>query len=410
MSDMNSSSKFWQTCPLYNAQYPEALTIPSTAYYVNFVVNTICNILLIITGVILNAATILAYWRSARIQNKSSYFLIMLLSAFDLTTAIVGNLAFVLTLALTLHGNTDCTITIFHGLVTFFTVAMSFATLFALNIERYLSIIHPFFHRTKITKPRLLGLAAVCWLHGCVVTLSCPILGNMVARQITTYAMVLGIVVIVCMYLSMCRTVRRSAINPSQGNGNEVKKLQNLKMAKSCAIVVACTVICFLPYAIVRSLERSVFTFMFLEVWATTLTLLSSSLNSLVFFWRNRTLRIEAKAVLKDFTRRLPLLGDKWMHNSRILYNCRPTKGYTIDSIRSGFNYSLIQDYASGVFLGLRTDLNWSDIGFVVWKHKVGLLQNFYSAIFIGAQCNLKQFSYEENVRHNYDHRDVGFI
>jgi hypothetical protein len=74
-------------------------------------------------------------------------------------------------------------------------------------------------------------------------------------------------------------------------------------MAKSCAIVVACTVICFLPFAVMRSLERSIFVTMFMEVWSKTLTLIASSLNSIVFFWRNPILRNEAKAVLKNCTK-----------------------------------------------------------------------------------------------------------
>ena len=311
---MNSVGELLQTCRFHNAHYVMALDIPSQTYYVNYVVASICNTLLIITGIILNAATILAYWRSARFRSKTSYFLIMMLSVFDLTGATVGNLAFVLSLAFTLHGNPNCTITILQKILTHFTAALSLATLFALNIERYLSIIHPFFHRTKITKLRLLGLAAVFWLHACVGTVSYPILGGIVARHMTMYTMVLEIVVTVCMYMVMYRAVRSSAINPSERNGNQVNKLQNLKMAKSCAIVVASTVICFLPFAIVLSLKASVFIFMFLEIWAKTLIFLSFSLNSLVFFWRNPILRIEAKAVLKHsrrFTRRFPVVQNE---------------------------------------------------------------------------------------------------
>jgi hypothetical protein len=236
----------------------------------------------------------------------------MLLSLFDLITATVGNLAFVLTLAFTLHGNPSCTITLSHKVLTFFTAALSFATLFALNIERYLSIVHPFFHRTKMTKPRLLGLAAVFWLNICAGTLSYPILGGFVGQRMTSSTLFLIIVVTMYMYISIWRAVRRSASNLSRANGNEAKKMQNLKITKSCAIVVASTVMCFLPFGIVQTLKLSVFIIFFMDLWAITLTQLSTSLNSLVFFWRNPILRIEAKAVLKNlknskrFTRRLP--------------------------------------------------------------------------------------------------------
>ena len=322
MSDMNISGKFWCSCPLHNAQYVMLSNIPTQMYYINVIVGLTCNVLLIISGIILNSATILAYWKSAPLRKKMSYFLIMLLSLSDLTVAVVGHLVFVLSLAFTLLANPNCTIRSLHEILTFATVAMSLGTLLALNIERYFCIVHPFFHCTKMTKLRLLGLAAVFWLYACLLTLSYPILGNRVAGLMTSCTMFTIIVVTVCIYISICCAVCRPASNPSQVNSNTIKISQNLRTAKSCAIVVACTVICFLPYAIVRSLKRSAFKTMFMDMWAKTLTLLSSSLNSLVLFWRNPILRKEAKAVLKDrkrFTRRIarisPLYEESFQQN-----------------------------------------------------------------------------------------------
>ena len=300
MSDVNRSRKIWQSCPLHNAQYVMPLNVPSQTYYISYVVASICNALLIISGIILNSATILAYWKSPQLRSKTSYFLIMLLSVLDLTVAVVGNVFFVLSLAFTLHGNPNCTAIILHEILTFLTVGMSLATLFALNIERYSCIVYPLLHRTKMTKPKLLGLAVLFCLYACLITLCYPILGDHAARLTTSITLLSDIVFTVGIYISICHAVRRAVSNPALANGNRIKNLQNLKMAKSCAIVVACTVICFLPFAIVQSLEASVFTICFLEVWAKTLTLLSSSLNSLLFFWRNPILRREAKAVLKN--------------------------------------------------------------------------------------------------------------
>ena len=126
-----------------------------------------------------------------------------------------------------------------------------------------------------------------------------------------SYTVLLATAIIVCIYIAIYRAVRRAASNSLQAKREREMKLQNLKMTKSCAIVVTCTVIRFLPFAIARSLNSSIFTVFFMEVWAKTLALLSSSLNSLVLFWRNPIRRKEAKAVLKDpkkFTRRLPVI------------------------------------------------------------------------------------------------------
>ena len=114
MSDVISRRKIWQSCPLHNAQYVMPLNIPSRTYYINYVVGLICNTFLIISGIILNSATILAYWISAQLRNKTSYFLIMLLSVLDPTVAGVGKFIFVLSLAFILYGNPNCTITVLH--------------------------------------------------------------------------------------------------------------------------------------------------------------------------------------------------------------------------------------------------------------------------------------------------------
>ena len=41
---------------------------------------------------------------------------------------------------------------------------MSVMTLFGLNIERYLSILHPIYHRTRVTKSKLLKMIVGFWL------------------------------------------------------------------------------------------------------------------------------------------------------------------------------------------------------------------------------------------------------
>ena len=297
MSETNGSNKLWQSCSLYNAEYIVVISFPSLIYYINHIIGLICNIVLMILAISLNSATIFAYWRSPRLKNKSSYFLIMFLSLTDLITAVFGHSVYVVTLVLTISGNQDCRIHILHEMLTFCTSAMSFSTLLTLNIERYVSVIHPFFHRTKITKLRTIGLTASSWLTCCAVTLLYPILGD-VARELTTVMMSLSILMTMYIYLSIFLAIRKTANSPLQGN--QPKTFQNLKMTKSCAIIVVCTVVCYLPYAVIRSLPASIFVTMLMEIWSKTLALVFPSLDSLVFFWKNPVLRKEAKEVFKN--------------------------------------------------------------------------------------------------------------
>ena len=75
---------------------------------------------------------------------------------------------------------------------------------------------------------------------------------------------------------------------------DQIKNLQNMKMTKSCAIVVGLSFVCELPLAFTHSLPiNNLLTLV--SLWSVTLTLSSSSLNSLVFFWKNPVLRKEAR-------------------------------------------------------------------------------------------------------------------
>lgn len=297
VNNTSSSKEYWQSCSLHNAKYAMVLNFPSQKYYNNYVIGLICNIIVIISTIFLNTVTILAYWRSARLRAKTSYFLVLLLSVTDLITGVIGHPIYVLTLALTINGSPNCTIHIVHEIVTFSTGGMSFTTLLALNLERHLSIVYPIFHRTKMTKQRITALTAVLWSNSVGLTLLYPSLGD-VARPLTSLSISLAILTTVYMYVSIYLANRRT-MHSSRARENQVKQLQNLRMTKSCAIVVVCTIICYLPFAVIRSLQRNFFATLFMELWGKTLTLISSSLNSIVFFWRNPILRQEARVLFR---------------------------------------------------------------------------------------------------------------
>ena len=302
MTDMNNSSeKLWESCLFYNAEYNMVLSLPSKTYQMNYLIAAMCNTLVIVLAIILNSATIITYWRLVRLRNKISYFLIMVLSLTDLITSVSGHSVFALSLILAVSKHQTCNIHVLHEVLTFGTAGISYATLLSLNIERYLCIVHPIYHRTKVTKQRLLSFTVVIWFLPCVLTIFYPMLGK-IARQLTTFIICLSIAVTIYIYVSIGLVIRRTAIHPLHVNEYQPKRFQNLKMTKSCAVVVGCTAICFFPYGVVRSLPSSVFVTMGIEIWSKTLTVTFPLVDSIVFFWGNPVLRNEARATFKHFT------------------------------------------------------------------------------------------------------------
>ena len=311
MADNTNNSfqgkQFSERCYLYAYEINMVAGFPSKVYYVNYVVLLILNILLTVMTIFLNSVTILAYKKSTQLQSKTSYFLIMLLSVSDLLVGLFGNTSYILVLITTIIGYPRCQIYIVFELITYYTCAESFSTLFCLNVERYLSILHPFYHRTKVTKSKLLKIIIALWFSAITLRLSYLVFGAAV-DHITSSIIVATTFSTLYIYAAiLIKVLRRQRIQESrkieiqnaaarigEERTGQTTAQQNTKMAKSCGIVVAMTYICYIPFAVTRSLPNN-YIINFLSLWSATLALSLSSFNSLIFFWNNPVFKREAK-------------------------------------------------------------------------------------------------------------------
>jgi hypothetical protein len=296
---MDANGSLWKICSFYERTFQLPLGFPSRAYYVNYILTCVVNVVLTLSTISLNTVTILAYWRSEQLRRKTSYFLIMLLSFVDLATGTLGNSSFVILSVKVLTHDPDCRYFIFLENISLSLAAMSFMTLLLLNIERYFCIVYPIFHRKNVTKRKLFIVALILWSLGLASTLLRLFL-NKIGRTLTTIVIVVTFVLFIYIYATIYRNSRKVARFPKrEKTENDGKQLQDLKVAKSCAIVVGCTFLCTIPFAVTNTLAPFTFLTYSLAYWSCTLGLSSSTLNSLIFFWRNPALRKEAKLLLR---------------------------------------------------------------------------------------------------------------
>ena len=113
-----------------------------------------------LAGIFLNSVVIISLWKSSQLRRKTCYFMILVLSCFDLGVVMVGHPRLIL-VAITSWSSDYKTalqmneqITIAYMLLQEF----AFCALLTMNIDRYLAIAHPLFHKTLVTKSRLLKL------------------------------------------------------------------------------------------------------------------------------------------------------------------------------------------------------------------------------------------------------------
>ena len=303
--------KFVQFCKLCNAEFDVVVAFPSQKYYINYVVCIVINVFLTLSTTFLNGTTMFAYWKSSQLKKKTQYFVIMLLSINDLGVGMLCNSSYPVLLVTEILGYKNCILTVVSTMCSLTLSGMSFMTLFLLNIERYFGIVHPIFHQSQITKRRLFA-AAMCMWCLCVIESGVVFISQEVGDLAISSVITMLLVILAWIYFKIFRTMKRiaSVTAPCRGNMEVASRistvvcpkrvLQEKKQAKGCLMVLVCSFCCFLPLAVTSAVEKSPLSVIGFEVWSTTLVYMSSSLNSVIFFWRNLIFRAEAQKVLRQ--------------------------------------------------------------------------------------------------------------
>ena len=304
-------SKFVQFCFVKDAEFDFVVAFPSQKYYINYVVCIVINVFLTLSTTFLNGTTVFAYWKSSQLKKKTQYFVVMLLSLNDLGVGMLCNSSYTVLLLREILGYENCNLTVVSTMCSLTLSGMSFMTLFLLNIERYFGIVHPIFHQSQITKRRLFA-AAMCMWCLCVIESGVVFVSRKAGNLAISSVITLLLIILGWIYFKIFRTMRKvaSVTAPCCENVElasristascQKRTLQKKKQAKGCLIVFVCTFCCFLPLAVTSAVERSPLSVIGFTVWSMTLVYMSSSLNSVIFFWRNQTLRGEAQKVLRQ--------------------------------------------------------------------------------------------------------------
>jgi hypothetical protein len=281
-----------------------------------FVVNTVAATtlygLLFFPTVLLNGVSILTILRSSQLKKKVSYFLILLQSMIDL---IFGAIALPLMIAYFIdrdvtreHSVVICWL---HHTIGYYLTGLSVTILVALSFERYMGVVHPFIHRPKVTKRKIIIFLCSSGILFPIAVVALSLGGISLTYRLPQIMIVILLLFMVYVYTSIFVTARkrlnpanRPGALPAQTNASELTKkrrfIKEFKLAKSCFLVVCTFGLCFLPSAILLtplySLEPE--TYLMLWAWAYFLSSLNSCLNSIIFFWSKLLLRKEATNVM----------------------------------------------------------------------------------------------------------------
>ena len=275
-------------------------------YFVNLIFIFVLNALFFFSGICLNSLVIVSFWRTSQIRKKLCYFTIMVLSCCDLLVDLTSHLFTTLTTMLWLTEK----IRVYPGwLVMLFVLSsifirISLLALFVMNVDRYLATHYPIFHRTSVTKGKVLTLFIV--LVTIQITVAAMSTNNWVIPFEVGIVILLLFLIFPMLFINyklftVARKCRNNRISP------EMKKSFSLKNISSCLLAVACLIVLSIPafaYSVLRltSIEAE-FTLDNAELtllWARTTASMNSTFNCLIFYWKNKALRTEGMKIIRS--------------------------------------------------------------------------------------------------------------
>ena len=286
---------------------------PEQSTLVNHVVACFFSVLNMLTTIILNSLTFATFWSSPKMRKSTSLFLVMILSGHDAMGGLASNSVFTVRLASEVSGTVECGIVFAQGVSTMVMTVTSLVAVTAINIERYIGVIHPMYHRSQLKKRTLFKFIMLFWTATGIALALSFIYGYIILARFTTVMCSGFILFTLFAYTRIGIKViaserQRQILSPSSGNDQcQTRKkhanfLKEIKLAKSCFMIVICYVLCSTPVIVFMEILRKSLpdSYMIIAIaWCVNFVLLNSSLNSVIFFWRSRELRKETICLLK---------------------------------------------------------------------------------------------------------------
>ena len=270
-----------------------------------------------VAGIFLNSVVIISLWRSRQLRKKLCYFMILILSCFDLAVVTITH---PLLIASTIYYSREEINVVRENarkFISFILCHLSIFALFTLNIERFLALTRPFFHQASVTKTRIvcfqgfLMIVFVIGLSPALLNFNAKTLSNIVSLVTIFSLLFLFIYSNYKMFLIAKSKRVDETVGPTTAmasDENREKRILNLKNISTCSWAVGCFFFCSCPqiiYSILRlASETPIYDeqFLLFSLWSTTFISMNSTFNCLIFFWRNSILRHEGIKIVTFFS------------------------------------------------------------------------------------------------------------
>ena len=269
---------------------------------VNALLLCVVNFSLMVAGILVNSVVVISLWRSSQLRKKPCYFTILVLSTFDLVSLTITHPVLILWTVLWSMETFYEEIKTIWEYIAIFLGAFALFALLTLNIERFLALNYPFFHQTAVTKRRIILFQALLMI---VLLILSPLFyfdGRRIGNILIAVGLLLSLLVLIYLNYKMFTIVKakkqdeKVATTITSEKMNKRRKF-NFKSVSTCSLVVGCFFFCSVPqitYSALRvssDMPGSCKDVLLFNIWSNTFLAMNSTINCLIFFWKNSTLR-----------------------------------------------------------------------------------------------------------------------
>ena len=227
------------------------------SYIINLIFIVALNVLFFVSGICLNSLVILSFWRPVQLRKKLCYFMIMVLSCCDLLAVLTNHPLEALFTILRLTEKFDA----YPSWVEISTKfssnfpGFSLLALLVMNFDRYLATYYPIFHRTSVTKGKLLTfLGVLTVVEYTFLLMSINDTGIPHSVSVLVCFIIISRPMIFINY-KLFTITRKSHRN--NGLSPDIKNTFSWKNVSSCLIAVVCFVVLSIPVIVYSGLRTA---------------------------------------------------------------------------------------------------------------------------------------------------------
>ena len=273
----------------------------------NGIVFCIVNLVFLFAGTFFNAVVVLSIWKSSQLRKKLCYFMIFILSCYDLVVVIVLHSLTIFLYISWLFEDRGVSSKQFYlfsyiGSTVF---ACSLFGLLTMTFERYLGLAYPLFHKTSVTKRKLATfliatqtftvIFQTVWFRLKICN------GNPAAYRVAFVSVFLILVMILnCKMFYIAKSRYKSTSSNGRRGIFGYKRYYTCLLAVFCFFICCCPTIIYYGLTLLNILDVRSKIAMCVFFWASTVITMNSTINALIFFWINNVLRSEGLKLLKS--------------------------------------------------------------------------------------------------------------